>query len=109
MVSLIAIYRMPEDPSAFDTHYDNIHTPLVKKMDGIRKIEVFRMDKMLTPSNATLPEAPYLMCIMYFDDKEALDRALASEGGRAAAKDLRGFAGQLVSMMTSDVTEVPVS
>ena len=40
---------------------------------------------------------------MYFDNQEALDMSLASDIGRAAARDLRGFAGPLVSMVTAEV------
>ena len=108
MVSLIAIYKTPADTGAFDEHYNNTHSPLAAKMEGLRKMEVFRMNKMLTPPNSMLAEGPYLMCVMYFDNQEALDKSMASESGRAAAKDLRGFAGQLVSMVTAEVTETQI-
>ena len=108
MVSLIAIYKTPEDKGAFDTHYNDIHSPLAAKMEGLRKMEVFRMNKMLTPANSMLAEGPYLMCVMYFDNQEALEKSMASESGRAAAKDLRGFAGPLVSMVTAEVTETQI-
>ena len=106
MVSLISIFKAPEDRAQFDAHYDDIHTPLVKQMDGIRKLEVSRIVKMLTPATSTIAEQPYLVCTMYFDDRAALDNAMRSPGGKAAAKDLMGFAGSLVSMVTADVANV---
>ena len=103
MVSLIAIYKAPEDQAAFDKHYNETHSPLAAKMEGLRKMEVFRINKMLTPPTSMLTEGPYLMCIMYFDDQSALDKSMSSDSGRAAARDLRGFAGPLVSMVTAEV------
>jgi uncharacterized protein (TIGR02118 family) len=108
MHTLIALYRAPENKEEFDLHYNDIHTPLVKKMEGIRKIEVTWIEKMLTPANDTLKDQPHLMCTMYFDDAEALKNAMKSEGGKAAAKDLMGFAGPLVSMVTGRTEEVAV-
>jgi uncharacterized protein (TIGR02118 family) len=108
MVALIAIYKAPEDRAAFDSHYKDIHSPLAAKMEGMRKMEIARVNKMLTPPNATIAEAPYLMCTMYFDDQAALDNSMRQPNSRAAAKDLMGFAGPLVSMITVDIEEVAV-
>lgn len=43
MVKLIALYRYPEDPESFDKHYEQVHTPLVEKMPGLKKLEVTRI------------------------------------------------------------------
>ena len=43
------------------------------------------------------------MCEMYFDTKDALDAALASPAGRAAGKDLMGFAAKYATLMYADV------
>lgn len=101
MVKLIAIYARPDDVAAFDRHYREVHTPLVRKMPGLRKLEVSAI------RGAPMGEPRYhLMAEMYFEDRAALDAALASPEGRAAGKDLMGFAGKLVHMMIADV-EVP--
>ncbi|GMA60935.1 EthD family reductase [Alicyclobacillus fastidiosus] len=101
MVKLIALYRQPEDKAAFDHHYVNIHTPLAKNMPGLRNIEV---TKMLGTPMGTESDY-YLMAEMYFDDEAALKTSMSSPGGKAAAKDLMGFAGKLVSMMIGSVIE----
>lgn len=108
MVALVAMFKKPEDTGAFDSHYENVHSPLAQKMEGLRKMEVYRNQKMLTPATSMLQEQPYLTCVMYFDDQAALDTSMASESGRAAARDLRGFAGPLVSMVTCEVNEVAI-
>lgn len=100
MVKLIALYKKPEDQAAFDEHYNNVHAPLAKKMPGLQKLEVTKI------YGAPMGEsAYYLQAEMYFKDKESLNAAMVSEEGKAAAKDLMGFAGKLVTMMFGEVVE----
>ena len=42
MVKLVALYRKPNDVGTFETHYKEIHTPLVRKMPGLKRLEVSR-------------------------------------------------------------------
>ncbi len=100
MVKLIALYKKPSDTQAFDEHYNNTHTPLVKKMPGLKKLEVSRI------TSAIGGEAKfYLLAEMYFDNEDALNAAMASPEGKAAGKDLMDFAGGLVQMMIAEVAE----
>lgn len=99
MVKLVALYKHPEDKKAFDEHYFNVHSPLAKKMPGLKKLEVTRYVAAPMGGDAKY----YLQAEMVFEDREALDAAMASEEGRAAAKDLMGFAGKLVTMMIGEV------
>lgn len=99
MVKLIALYKKPDDVPDFDKHYTEIHTPLVRKLPGLRNFEVSKIT-----GSAIGETPPYLLCEMYFDSKDALDEALASAVGRAAGKDLMGFAAKYVTLMYADVT-----
>ncbi len=100
MVKLIALYKSPPDKAEFDDHYNNIHAPLAKKMPGLRKLEVART------FGAPGGEAKfYLVAQLYFDNKESMFAALKSEAGQAAAKDVMGFAGELIHMMFANVDE----
>jgi uncharacterized protein (TIGR02118 family) len=100
MVKLIALYKPPADAAAFDDHYNNIHAPLAKKMPGLRKLEVSRT------FGAPAGEPKYYqMAELYFDDKKAMFAALQSEEGAAAAKDVMGFAGEIIHMMFANVEE----
>ncbi|MDP4199103.1 MAG: EthD family reductase [Bacteroidota bacterium] len=108
MHTLTAIYRSPGSKEEFDTHYKEVHTPLARQMEGLRRMEVTWVDKMLTPSNDTLPAAPHLICTMYFDSAEALNASMKSPNSRAAAKDLMSFAGPLVSMITGHTEDIPL-
>ena len=93
MIKLIALYRKPADPAEFDKHYDNVHTPLVKKYPGLRKLEITRI------TGAPIGETKFhLMCEMSWDNKDAMDKALGSPEGRAVTKDLMSFAADVVTV-----------
>ncbi len=100
MVKLVAIYTKPEDISEFENHYREIHTPLVQKMPGLRKLVVSRF--FGSPNGEP---RYYSMAEMLFDDKEAMFAALKSPEGKAAAKDLMSFAAKNVHMMFAEVSE----
>jgi len=100
MIKLIALYKTPNDTAAFDSHYDNVHTPLVKKIPGLRKLEVARI------TGAPIGEAQhYLIAEMYFDDQDSMQRSLSSAEGKATARDLASFAGSIVTMFYAEVKE----
>ncbi len=102
MVKLVALYRNPEDKAAFDRHYSETHTPLAKSMPGLQKLEVTRL--ISTPMGSE-PDY-YLMAEMYFVNRAALDTAMMSSEGKAAARDIGGFAKKLVSMTIGEVMEI---
>ncbi|HEX6988442.1 MAG TPA: EthD family reductase [Bacillota bacterium] len=98
MVKLVALYRRPDDPAEFDRRYFNEHLPLANRMPGLRRVEVSRV----VGAPAGEP-AYYLMAELYFDDRAALDAAMTSAEGRAAAENLMSFAGQLVRFLIAEV------
>ena len=108
MITLTALFKKPEDTAAFDEHYDNVHAPLMKKVPGLRKMEVTRFSRMLTPANALISEQPYMQCTMYFDNKDSFKAAMATEENKAAGTDLMNFAGPLVSMYIGSVEDIPL-
>lgn len=100
MVKLIALYKNPTDKASFDDNYFNSHIPLTMKMPGLRKAEVSRV------TGSPMGDSQYyLMAELYFDNKEALDAAMSSPEGKASAKNLMGFAKEVVYMMFADVEE----
>lgn len=100
MVKLVALYKKPADVEAFEKHYTEIHAPLALKMPGLKKLEVSRM----FGSPGGEPKY-YIMAEMFFEDKEAMFAALGSDEGKAAAKDVMGFAGDLIHMMFANVED----
>ena len=98
MVKLVALYKKPADIAAFETHYKEVHTPLAKKMPGLKKLEVCHF----TGAPGGEPKF-YMMAELYFDTKDSMMSALGSPEGKAAAKDIMSFAGELIHMMFADV------
>ena len=100
MVKLVALYRKPQDTQAFDDHYFNIHAPLIKKLPGLRRFEVCRV------TGAPIGESKYhLIAEMYFENREALDAAMASPEGKTSAKDLMSFAAELVTIFYTEILD----
>ncbi len=42
MFQLNALYNPPEDPAAFDKHYDEVHAGLATKLPGLQRMTVSR-------------------------------------------------------------------
>jgi uncharacterized protein (TIGR02118 family) len=98
MVKLTALYKKPSNVEEFDRYYKEIHTPLAKKMPGLKKIELGQV--VGSPGG----DCDYhLIANLYFDNHESLKNAMSSPEGKAAAKDLNNFARDLVQMLICDV------
>ena len=97
MHKLIALYRKPEDAAGFDRNYFETHLPLLDKVPGLRRVELNRV----TGAPRGEPDF-YLIAELYFDDKESLDRAIASPENMAAGKNLMGFARGLVTFVYAE-------
>ncbi len=108
MVVLSALYKTPENTAEFDAHYNDVHTPLVKKIPGLKKLEVMKFSKMITPATPMLAEQPYMQCNMYFENMDAFKAAMSSDENKAAGKDLMSFAGGLVSMCIGTHDALPL-
>lgn len=98
MIKLIALYRKPSEPEEFDKHYTDVHTPLVERYPGLRKLEITRI------TGAPIGETKFhVMAEMYFDSKDAMDAALSSPEGKAVARDLMSFAAEVVTVFHGEV------
>jgi len=93
MSKLIALYKQPADPAAFDQAYFKTHMPLIERVPGIRKSVITRFTRTLQG------EGYYLMNEMYFDDREALKAGIKSPEMAAAGENLNTFAAGLVTLL----------
>ena len=101
-VKLLALYKKPDDTAAFDDHYFNIHLPLAQKMPGLRHLECQKI------VGSPMGKSQYhLLVEMTFDSQADLDAAMSSPEGKTAAKDVMGFAGNLVTLMFSESHATP--
>ncbi|MEB3286512.1 MAG: EthD family reductase [Vampirovibrionales bacterium] len=95
---LVALYRKPEDVAAFDKTYFEVHLPLANKMPGLMETRVMRLQKNIMGN-----EPPYyLIAELIFKDEAALKAAMASPEGKAAADNLMGFAGKIVTLLIAE-------
>jgi uncharacterized protein (TIGR02118 family) len=88
MADLVVIYKTPTDPAAFDDYYTATHIPLAKKLPGLREYQVSHGD-VAGPGS---PTGVHLIATLTFDSVAAIQDALASPEGQAAAGDLPNFA-----------------
>lgn len=98
-VSLVALYRKPQNSTAFLDHYERVHAPLVRKTPHLESMTVSRV------TGSPMGEPEYFMIAeMRFPDRARFDEAMASPENRAAGKDLMSFAKEIVTLL---VTEQP--
>lgn len=100
MVKLVAVFKKPADLTSFEEHYEKVLLPLISKMPGMKRLEISRV----TGAPMSQPQF-YRMAEMYFEDQKALNAAVISQEGMAAAKDLMGFARDIVHMFFAEVKE----
>jgi uncharacterized protein (TIGR02118 family) len=93
MSKLIALYKQPPDPAAFDQAYFDTHLPLIARLPGLEKTVITRFTRTL------MGEPYYLMAEMYFADRDALKAAMKSPEMAAAGENLNSFASGLVTLL----------
>jgi uncharacterized protein (TIGR02118 family) len=101
MVRFMVLYDTPEDPQAFDKHYNEIHIPLAKQLPGLVRYTVSRN---MTPVRG---KQYYLVAELDWDSMEAMQAAFASEIGRETGRDVPKFAPEGTShSLVFEVAEV---
>jgi uncharacterized protein (TIGR02118 family) len=102
MAKLVALYRKPADPAAFDRYYFGTHVPLAKRIKGLRRYEVNK-----GPVAGAGGDSPYhLIAILHFDGLADIQAALASPEGQATAADLGNFATAGVELAIFDTRDI---
>jgi uncharacterized protein (TIGR02118 family) len=99
---LTALYNHPEDPAAFDKHYDGTHAPLAKKLPGLQRFTVQRPG----PDQDGNKPQYHLVATLEFADEAAFGAAMSGPEGEAAVADLANFAGAGMTMLTGQSNEV---
>jgi len=106
MNTMLALYRRPEGGpeagEAFERRYAEEHLPLVAATPGLRGVRVRRVTQTLLGERDLM-----LVTAMDFDDRAALDTALASDEMRAAGRNLREIApGSATLLVLEDLPEM---
>jgi uncharacterized protein (TIGR02118 family) len=82
-VKLVVLYTQPDDKASFDEHYLGVHGPLVLKVPGLQKFEGARIEAAADGGEPTY----HRVAELWFEDMDALQAGLASDEGKATAKD----------------------
>jgi uncharacterized protein (TIGR02118 family) len=102
-VTLLALFRRPEgDEAALETfigRYQAEHVPLIAHVPGLRSQHVQRVTQTMTDSDLVLANH------MTFDDREAVGEAMASDAMRAAGRNLREIAPDLLTLIVLEDAE----
>ncbi len=99
MVKLVVLYGSPDDPAAFDEHYNSTHVPLAQKIPNVRRFEAGKV--LGTPDGGSPPF--YLMAELWFDSAEELASAMGTPEGQETAGDVASFATGGATMMIAEV------
>ena len=102
MAKLVVLYKTPKDTAHFDAHYASTHIPLAKKIPGMRRYEVSQ-GPVATPAGDS---GIHLVAMLSFDSLAALQSALGSPEGKAAAGDLANFASGGADLLMFETKEV---
>jgi len=95
MAKLVALYKKPTDAAAFNAYYYSTHVQIAKKISGLRRYEV-SAGPVATPQGDSMY---HLAAILSFDSMAAIQQALNSPEGQAAAGDLANFAQAGVELL----------
>lgn len=95
MYKLIAVYKQPAEDKkeAFDSHYQEVHTPLCFKVPGMKEL---RVNKIF--GGPTGKSDLYMIAEMVFDGKDAFNAAAKTKEMMETGKDAMKFAGDIVSV-----------
>ncbi|MEB3371945.1 EthD family reductase [Saccharopolyspora mangrovi] len=86
MHKLLVLYPHPEDPAAFQAHYEGVHLPLAAKLPGM-------LDHRYSLNVHAEPESPYFAVFEAdFPDAATMAAALASPEGEAVQADVPNYA-----------------
>jgi uncharacterized protein (TIGR02118 family) len=102
-VTLLALFRTPGGDAAaiekFIGRYQAEHVPLIAHVPGLRSQGVQRVTKTYTDSDFVLANH------MIFDDRAAVDAAMASDAMRVAGRNLREIAPGLLTLIVLEDEE----
>ena len=106
MIQLTVMYGHPQDPAAFDRHYQGTHAALAQKLPGLKGFTITRPSSL----NPQEPSPYYVIANLYFESMAAFQAGLQSPEGQAAANDLQNFASGGATLVVGEVqTFTPVS
>ncbi len=108
MAKIQILYPRPEDPEAFDTHYREIHAPLVMKIPGLQRLVVSKLEDISTEQSSQW----YFSAELHFATPGVMRASMESPESKATDADFEKFApeGTLVLLHEHEISTIaPVS
>lgn len=99
MSKLVALYKTPTDPAAFDKAYFETHLPLIEQVPGLQRSAVTRFTRSL------VGDGYYLMAELHFADEAALKAAMKSAEMARAGENLDSFAKGMYSLLFAEAVD----
>lgn len=101
MHKLMLLFERPENTAEFERRWSEEFVPQAERMPGLRRISVSRVTGRVEKTESGL----YLVHEFYFDDRAALEQAMASEAGQQAGRTLVSLAGESVQLLFAEHME----
>jgi uncharacterized protein (TIGR02118 family) len=102
MTRLLVLYGHPKDPAAFDKYYHETHIPIAKKMKGLLKWTIGKVQG----TGQGQPAPYYYIADLCMKSRADFERLLASPEGQAAVADVPNFATGGATFLYTEVEEV---
>lgn len=102
MIRLLVLYGHPQDPAAFDKYYQETHIPIAKRIKGLKKWTIGKVQ----PNPDGQPAPYYYVADLYVESRAAFDELLASPEGQAAVADVPNYATGGATFLYTEVEEV---
>jgi uncharacterized protein (TIGR02118 family) len=97
---LIVLFKTTNDPTQLETQWSGRFVPLAERMPGIRRVTVTR----IIGGASEVPEF-HMIHEFYFDNLDALQKAMASDEGQKAGQALMSFAKDKASILLAEHLE----
>jgi len=98
--TVVAMYNHPDDPEAFERHYEATHSKLALALPGLRSYTGTHPG----PGPDGTPPPYYFIAVLSFDDQASFAAALSGPEGQAAVEDLANFASAGVALVDGPTT-----
>jgi uncharacterized protein (TIGR02118 family) len=102
MIRLLVLYGQPKDPAAFDKYYHQTHIPITKRMKGLKKWPIGKVQG--TPDGK--PSPFYYVADLYMENRADFEQLLASPEGQAAVADVPNYATGGATFLYTEVEDV---
>jgi uncharacterized protein (TIGR02118 family) len=87
-VKLVVLYTQPDDATTFDEHYLGEHMTVTGSIPGLQRAETGRFVAAADGGEVSW----FRIAELWFDDEATMQSALASDQGKAVAKDYQAIA-----------------